>query len=85
MGQQAYRTFEPPIEQVAERSWWPGSERIGEDEAAYCRARAEVETRRADEAAHPAARDARALVARQVEDPAVQDWMSEGGSWLVDA
>jgi hypothetical protein len=27
----------------------------------------------------------RALAARQVEDPAVQEWMSEGGSWLADA
>jgi hypothetical protein len=83
MGQQAYRAFEPPIETV------------GQDEAAYCRARAEIETQRAGEAAHPAARDAhlemaalyqqRTLAARQVEDPAVQEWMSEGGSWLAGA
>jgi hypothetical protein len=83
MGQQAYRPFEPLIET------------IGQDEAAYCRARSEVETRRAGEAAHSAARDAhlemaalyqqRALAAHQIEDPAVQEWMSEGGSWLADA
>jgi hypothetical protein len=94
MGQQAYRAFEPLIETATVRSWWPGSRQDSEDEAAYCRARAEVETERAREAAHPAARNAhielaalyqqRALVARQVEDPAVQGWMSEGGSWLAD-
>lgn len=70
-------------------------ELVGDDEADYCRARAEAEARRADEATHPAARDAhlemaalyhgRALATRQVDDPAVQDWMSEGGSWLADA
>lgn len=61
----------------------------------YCWARAKVEAKRADEADHPAARHAhlemaalyqhRALAAVQVADPAVQDWMSEGGSWLVEA
>src|SRR5437868_13014761 len=51
----------------------------------FCRARAEAEARRAEEAAHPAARHAhlemaalyhrRVLAARQIDDPAVQDWM----------
>jgi hypothetical protein len=70
-------------------------ERVGDEEADYCRARAEAEAKRADEAVHPAARQAhlemaalyhgRALATRQVDDPAVQDWMSEGGGWLADA
>jgi hypothetical protein len=95
MGQQAYRAFEPLIDTATERSWWPGSRQDSENEATYCGARAEGETERAREAVHPAARDAhlkmaalyqqRALVARQLEDPAIQDWMSEGGSWLADA
>lgn len=71
------------------------AEQAGDDDADYYRARAEVEARRAEEATHPAARDAhlelaglyhqRALAALQDEDSAVLDWMSEGGSWLVAA
>lgn len=71
-------------------------EQVGDDEEAdYCRARAEAEARRAGEAVNPAARHAhlemaalyhhRAVATCQVDDPAVQDWMSEGGSWLADA
>jgi hypothetical protein len=72
----------------------PGPRQISRDEADYCRARAAVEAGRADEAAHPAARAAhremawlyreRALAAQQVGIAEIQDWTSEGGSWLAD-
>jgi hypothetical protein len=72
----------------------PGHRRISEGEPDYCRARAEAEAIRATEATHPAARAAhlemaaryreRALAARQLGIPEIQDWTSEGGSWLPD-
>jgi len=52
------------------------------DEADYCLARAQVEVRRAEEAAHPAARNAHlrmAMLYRQ-EAEKILDWMSERGS-----
>jgi hypothetical protein len=65
------------------------------DEAGYWRTRAHAEAIRADEAACTAAAHAHrqlailyhrhALSIRQAGDDALQDWMSEGGSWLVDA
>ena len=71
------------------------TERTGVAEADYCRARADAETRRAGEALHPAARAVhlemagryreRALAAHQVGIAEIQDWTSEGGSWLPDA
>jgi hypothetical protein len=72
----------------------PTPRRTGQDEADYCRARAEAEARRGDEAAHPAARAAhlematlyraRALGAVQAVVPEIQDWTSEGGRWLAE-
>jgi hypothetical protein len=65
-----------------------------DDEVGYCLARAAVEARWADEAAHPAARRAhlelvalyrrRALESRQAQSAAIQDWVSEGGSVPAD-
>jgi hypothetical protein len=78
----------------AERESGPTSRQVSQDEVDYCRARAEAEAKRAEEAAHPAARAAhlematlyceRALAAWQVGIPEIQDWMSEGGSWLAE-
>jgi hypothetical protein len=83
-----------PIVESRHRTPEPMSRRIGRDEADYCRARAATEAGRADEAAHPAARAAhremaalyreRALAARQIGISEIQDWTSEGGSWLPD-
>jgi hypothetical protein len=84
-----------PIRIVAsrEREFGPTPRRTGEEEADYCRGRAEAEAKRAEEAAHPIARPAhlemagryreRALAARQAGIPEIQDWISEGGSWLA--
>jgi hypothetical protein len=70
------------------------NERIGAEEADYCRARAEAETRRAGEALHPAARAAhlemawryraRAFAAREAGIAGLQVWTSKGGSRLTD-
>jgi hypothetical protein len=83
-----------PLTNIDERlfpAFRPAPRQVREDEADYCRARAAAEARRADEAAHPAARAAhaelaaryreRALAAQQVEAGEIQDWMNEGGSW----
>jgi hypothetical protein len=77
-----------------DRDSGPAPLRTGEDEADYCRARAEAEARRGDEASHPAARAAhlelatlyraRALGAVQAGIPEIQDWTSEGGRWLAE-
>jgi hypothetical protein len=65
------------------------------DEADYWRTRAHAEAIRVDEAACSAAAHAHrqlailyyrhALSIRQAEDDALQDWMREGGTWLVDS
>jgi hypothetical protein len=65
------------------------------DEADYWLTRAHAEAIRADEAACTAAAHAHrqlaihyhrhALSIRQAGEDALQDWMSEGGNWLVDA
>lgn len=82
---------------LAECAASAGDSRSGsdhDDEAEYCRARAEVEILRAREAAHPAAREAhlqmamlyrqRALVGDQGGVEEIQDWEGEGGSHLAE-
>jgi hypothetical protein len=81
-----------PIDASRDRESGPTPWRTGHDEADYCRARAEAEARRGDEAAHPAARAVhlemaalyreRALGAVQAGIAEVQAWMSEGGRCL---
>jgi hypothetical protein len=81
-----------PVVASRDRESGPTPWRTGQGEADYCRARAEAEARRGDEAAHPAARAAhlemaalyreRALGAAQAGIAEIQDWMSEGGRWL---
>ena len=72
-----------------------GDADFAHEDIAYAEMRARAEAEMAERATHPAARHAhlemaalyqhRVRAALQADDPAVQDWMSEGGNWLLDA
>ena len=72
-----------------------GDADLAHEDIAYAEMRARAEAEIAERTSHPAARHAhlemaalyqhRVRAALQAEDSAVQDWMSEGGSWLLEA
>lgn len=64
-----------------------------DDEAEYCLARAEAEDRCAQQATHPAARDAhlqlallyrQRVFAAQPDNPQLQEWIAAGGTLLPE-
>ena len=68
MGQETYREFAQLIEPAIERPFPKTFKSICENEAHYCRARAEEELSRAREAWHPAARAAHLEMAALYRD-----------------
>jgi hypothetical protein len=58
MGQETYREFVPPVGAPTQRPSGTATDEISDNDAEYCRVRAEEEFSLAFEARHPAARAA---------------------------